>query len=123
MSTTQVNTPTSRLRPGYARRDITPPVGIYHRMWGRARHDAATGVHRPLHIDVLILEPLGGNPDERHVRVQTDFVHLSNEQREALVAPVAAAASVPAERVVVTHSHSHSAGFFKRTGSRCRAVT
>ncbi len=69
MSTTQVNTPTSRLRLGYARRDITPPVGIYHRMWGAARHDAATGVHRPLHIDVLILEPLGGDPDERHVRV------------------------------------------------------
>ena len=113
MSTTQVNTPTSRLRLGYARRDITPPVGIYHRMWGAARHDAATGVHRPLHIDVLILEPLVGNPDERHVRVQTDFVHLNNEQREALVAPVAAAASVPAERVVVTHSHSHSAGFFE----------
>ena len=62
---------------------------------------------------MLILEPLGGNPDERHVRVQTDFVHLNNEQREALVSPVAAAASVPAERVVVTHSHSHSAGFFE----------
>ena len=45
--------------------------------------------------------------------MQTDFVHLSNEQREALVSPVAAAASVPAERVVVTHSHSHSAGFFE----------
>ena len=117
MSTTQVNTPTSRLRLGYARRDITPPVGIYHRMWGAARHDAATGVHRALHIDVLILEPLGGDPNERHVRVQTDFVHLNNEQREILVTPVSAAASVPAERVVVTHSHSHSAGFFEANAS------
>ena len=113
MSTTQVNTPTSRLRLGYGRRDITPPVGIYHRMWGAARHDAATGVHRPLHLDIIVLEPHDGIGDERHVRVQLDFVHLSNEQRDALVAPVAAAAKVPAERVVVTHSHSHSAGFFE----------
>ena len=31
-------------------------MGIYHRMWGAARHDRATGVHRPLLGDVLIFE-------------------------------------------------------------------
>ena len=56
MSTTSVPSPTSILRFGYAQGDITPPVGIYHRMWGAARHDKATGVHRPLLADVLILE-------------------------------------------------------------------
>jgi hypothetical protein len=35
MSTRQVKSPTSFLRFGHARVDITPPVGIYHRMWGR----------------------------------------------------------------------------------------
>ena len=48
MSTTTVLTPTSRVRLGHARVDITPPVGIYHRMWGAARHDQSTGIHRPL---------------------------------------------------------------------------
>ena len=48
MSTRTVRTPTSILRLGYARADVTPPVGIYHRMWGAARHDRASGVHRPL---------------------------------------------------------------------------
>lgn len=112
MSTTYVPSPTSRLHLGYARRDITPPVGIYHRMWGAARHDAATGIHRPLHADILVLEPAGGDPARRLVRVQLDFVHLADEQRDRLVGPVAKAAGVAAAQVIVTHSHSHAAGFF-----------
>ena len=46
--TTSIATPQTRCRVGFARADITPPVGIYHRMWGAALHDRATGVHRPL---------------------------------------------------------------------------
>ena len=45
---------------GFARADITPPVGIYHRMWGAALHDRATGVHRPLTATALWLEPPAG---------------------------------------------------------------
>src|SRR4051812_32293050 len=43
MSTTVVEPPTSILNFGHARVDVTPPVGIYHRLWGAARHDQATG--------------------------------------------------------------------------------
>ena len=64
MSTTVVPAPTSLLRFGHARAEITPPVGIYHRMWGAARHDRATGVHRPLVADVLVLAPLEPAPPE-----------------------------------------------------------
>ena len=49
------HTPQSRCRAGVARCDITPPVGIYHRMWGAALHDRATGVHRPLTATALCL--------------------------------------------------------------------
>ena len=52
-----VETPQSRCRAAAARCDITPPVGIYHRMWGAALHDRATGVHRPLEATLLWLEP------------------------------------------------------------------
>ena len=41
---------------GMARRDTTPPAGIYARMWGAAKHDVADGVHRPLSVTVLALQ-------------------------------------------------------------------
>lgn len=40
---------------GVARADITPPAGIYARNWGAAKHDAATGIHRPLNLTALVL--------------------------------------------------------------------
>ena len=33
---------------GVARGDITPPAGIFARSWGSAKHDIASGVHKPL---------------------------------------------------------------------------
>ena len=111
MSTTLVPAPTSVLRLGHAQGDITPPVGIYHRMWGAARHDRATGVHRPLLADVLVLEPVD-RPEERLVRVQLDHVLLEDGQTDAVVAGLVRAAGV--DRVQVTFSHTHAAGFLTR---------
>ena len=112
MSTTQINTPTSVLRLGHACGDMTPPVGIYHRMWGAARHNQATGVHRPLQANVLVLEPLNGASNERLVRVQLELVNLTNEQMDRLAANVAEAASTAGDRVLFTFSHSHASGFY-----------
>ena len=64
-----VHTPQALCRAGVARRDITPPVGIYHRMWGAATHDRATGVHRPLLATVLVLESQDrASPGRQHHR-------------------------------------------------------
>ena len=52
-----LETPQSRCRLGLARVDVTPPVGIYHRMWGAASHDRATGVHRALTATALVFQP------------------------------------------------------------------
>ncbi len=41
---------------GVARQDITPPVGIFARNWGAAKHDVAEGVHRPLTLIALTLQ-------------------------------------------------------------------
>jgi len=56
MSTTIQLTPTSRVRFGLARVDVTPPVGIYARNWGAAKHDAAESIHRPLTLTALTLQ-------------------------------------------------------------------
>jgi len=51
------------LQAGVARRDITPPVGIYARHWGAAEHDVAEGIHRPLTATVLAMHTVtGGDP-------------------------------------------------------------
>ena len=111
MSTTHVPSPTSILRLGHAQGDMTPPVGIYHRMWGAARHDQASGVHRPLLADVMVLESMDDSGG-RIVRVQLDCVLLSNAQMDAITEGIAGSAGVPRDRVLATHSHSHAAGLF-----------
>ncbi len=49
---------------GVARSDITPPVGIYSRNWGAAKHDVAEGIHRPLQVTALAIcdNARGENP-------------------------------------------------------------
>jgi hypothetical protein len=41
---------------GAARQDITPPIGIYARNWGAARHDSAEGIHRQLTLTCLTFQ-------------------------------------------------------------------
>ena len=106
----KVEIPTSHLRFGFARVDITPPVGIYHRMWGAARHDRAEGIHRSLYGDVLVFAPVEG--DGIVVRANLDLVGLATEQHGALVAALGRAAGTDTDRVVVTYSHTHAAGWF-----------
>ena len=101
--------PTSRLLFGHAREDITPPVGIYHRMWGAARQDRATGVHRPLVVDVLFTAPLKGSVSPM-LRIQIDLVGIDAARYRSLAQAAGDGAGVPAERVVISFSHTHAAG-------------
>ena len=49
-------------RIGITRADLTPPVGVYSRNWGAAKHDVAESIHRPLTLTAVTLAPLTGNP-------------------------------------------------------------
>jgi hypothetical protein len=81
-------------------------------MWGAARHDAATGIHRPIQADVLILEPHNGAAEERVARLQLDLVGLTNEQADRLIANLAEASGTSSARCLITYSHSHASGFY-----------
>lgn len=104
-------TPSSQLRFGLARVDVTPPVGIYHPMWGAARHHRATGIHRPLTAEVMAFAPLAAG-EIGLLRIQLDHIGMTAEQQAAFVTRISAATGVAADKIVTTFSHSHSAGFF-----------
>lgn len=106
----RVTTPTSCCRFGLATGDVTPPVGIYHRMWGAATHERATGVHRPLTAAALAFAPVQGGPEPGCVIVAIDHCLLWGGEMAAFRQTVLAATGLQPEQVVVTFSHTHAAG-------------
>src|SRR5438067_570738 len=107
-----LETPQSRCLVGLARCDVTPPVGIYHRMWGAATHERATGVHRPLTATALVFRslqtPLEGEGEQ--VLVAVDHCLLWAREMAALLEAVGRQTGLTAEQLIVNFSHTHSAG-------------
>src|SRR5207253_1868066 len=100
---------------GVARGDITPPVGIYHRMWGAALHDRATGVHRGLTATVLWLTSAVESSAEARVIVALDHCLLDRADIERIGRSVTEATGIAASKVHVAVSHTHGAGLMSRS--------
>jgi hypothetical protein len=118
-----VDTPTSLCHVGIARGDITPPVGIYHRMWGAATHDRSTGVHRPLTATALALQPVHDRqncqqphsaPLETLVLIAVDHCLLWGDEMTALLAAISQPTGISRDRLLVMFSHTHGAGLMGR---------
>ena len=109
-----LHTPQSFCRVGVGRGDITPPVGIYHRMWGAAMHDRSTGVHRPLIATVLAFRPAASREDGGHVLISLDHCILAAEDITAIRDRVASMTSFTPDRVHVALTHTHGAGLMSR---------
>jgi hypothetical protein len=107
--------PQARCRAGVARRDITPPVGIYHRMWGAATHDRSTGIHRPLLATALVLESLQADSPGRQVLVAIDHCLLRAGDMAQLHSAVCDATGVSAPELHIAFSHTHGAGLMDRS--------
>jgi hypothetical protein len=116
-STTVVNTPQSRCRAAVARCEITPPIGIYHRMWGAALQDRATGVHRPLEATLLWLEPDPPATGEPQVIVSLDHCMIDAQELRHIRDAIHAATEIGHDHVLVTATHTHGAGWMSRTRS------
>ena len=104
--------PQSICRFGIARCEVTPPVGIYHRMWGAAMHDRATGVHRPLTATALVLRPSeqADRAGEEFVLVALDHCLLWSKEMGTLLQKVCSHTGMDRRSLVVTFSHTHAAG-------------
>src|SRR5262245_52350144 len=110
-----VDTPQTRCRAGIAWAGITPPVGIYHRMWGAATHDRAAGVHRPLTATALWLEPLTGGREQGQLVVALDHCVLVKSEIERMRQAASRAAEIASAQIHVSLSHTHAAGLMMRS--------
>jgi hypothetical protein len=92
---------------GVAREDITPPVGIYARNWGAAKHDVAEGIHRPLTATALTLKDAGGGAPLVLVALDLGWWKSGDDEHHVRKALVEALRLDPA-RVMVNCSHTHA---------------
>jgi hypothetical protein len=110
-------------RAGFGRSDITPSLDIPHAGWGAQSHLLADGVHRPLYVEVLLLEYATEQGLERHALVSFDLVGLYGIE-EAIAAKVAVAIDAPPDhvRVSVTHNHANPVMWENWIGGRLEEV-
>ena len=108
----RVETPQSICRFGVARDDITPPVGIYHRMWGAAKHDRSTGIHRPLTATAMVFQQIELAPlvDTRQVLVAVDHCVLGHDELDMIYTAVIESTGIARESISIVCSHTHAAG-------------
>lgn len=104
-----IETPQSRCRVGVAQADITPPVGIYHRMWGAAVHDRSTGIHRPLTATALVLQSQSISTDFQ-VFVSIDHCLFWTQEMNRLLDSVSAETAIRRDSIMILFSHTHGAG-------------
>ncbi|GAB4159121.1 MAG: hypothetical protein Tsb009_36370 [Planctomycetaceae bacterium] len=110
--------PTARCLAGIATVDITPPVGIYHRFWGAASHDKATGVHRPLRGSVLILADVSDDEkpplEDCSIIIALDHCLFRPDDMDRFRAETVGFLNVNPQQLIVTFSHTHSGGHIAR---------
>src|SRR5215210_4872162 len=93
---------------GVARADITPPVGIYARNWGAAKHDVARSIHRPLTLTAMTLAPMASG--QTLVFVEADLGGWKSPQTfRAFLSRLQRELSVDAANIIFALSHTHSA--------------
>lgn len=94
-------------RIGVARKDITPPVGIYARNWGAAAHDVAEGVHRPLTATALTLQQ--SDADAPLVLLSLDLGWWRSFKDEAYVRGfLLDALNLSPDRLLLHLTHTHA---------------
>ncbi|MCC6512034.1 MAG: alkaline ceramidase, partial [Pirellulaceae bacterium] len=97
-------------RIGLARVDITPPIGVYARNWGAARHDMATSIHRPLTLTALTISSLTDSQQPPLVLLDADLGWWKTPQVFTRVQSslLAAAGHTDAYRLAFALSHTHA---------------
>src|SRR5262249_2099067 len=103
--------PSTQCRFGVARRDLTPPVGIYPRRRGAATHDGAEGRQSPCSATAAVFAPLDGEgPTLALVGLDlTSFPNFADER--ALREAVLERTGLDESELLIQMSHTHSAAY------------
>jgi hypothetical protein len=93
---------------GVARRDVTPPIGIYARSWAAAYHDVAEGVHRPLTATALVIRHIhADNPVLALVALDVGwFPYLPDERR--IRDAILRSTGLNEDTLLINFSHTHA---------------
>lgn len=104
--------PQSVCRFAIARAEITPPVGIYHRMWGAATHDRTEGVHRPLYATAMLFKPLTDKEpaENTFLLIALDLCVMCDEELDPIVESITQATGMDRSKISVTFAHTHGVG-------------
>lgn len=107
-----------RAHIGFSRREITPPFGIYGRMWGASSHDKSEGSHKALYVTAMAF---ASSPHEKPaLLVGVDAASLGDlAGREGLEIRNAtlAALEIPPSHLMLACSHTHASPWAARSRS------
>ncbi len=97
---------------GFASVVITPPEGIYARLWGSAKHDVAGGIHLPLRATALFLQcPVTGTT---LVLLTLDLVALWQEEVDRIQRRILDCFDLSPQQLMIHVSHTHSSPMLAR---------
>jgi hypothetical protein len=105
-ATQSLSHPEFRGRIGLARSVITPPLGIYSRLWGSATHDVAEGVHRPMLATCLTLQ--SDSSAGELVLIALDAIALWQQEADRICAALRQRFNLREQQIMLHPSHTHS---------------
>lgn len=101
---------------GFARRDITPPFGIYGRMWGASSHDRSEGTDKPLLVTAMAFKAEGSKQPALLVGVDAASLgDLAGREGLEIRNAVESALGIPASHLMLACSHTHSSPWAARS--------
>ncbi len=92
---------------GVAQEDITPPIGIYSRNWGAAKHDVAEGIHQSLMLTCMTFQSSAG--EKPLVLIAADLGWWKNSGDEWILrSKLLKALALEPSQVMFCLSHTHA---------------
>ena len=107
---------------GINKREITPPFGIYGRMWGASNHDKSEGSHRPLYVTAMSMQSSTSEMPALLVAIDAASLgDLDGREGQKLRETVKTALGVDDSHLMIACSHTHASPWFAR--SRASSVS